>query len=550
MNTGYNNIGSPSLNGLVDITADNISSTSITVSDLILENSLNITELNFTDNINGVTTNEFAEIPNISNNHIDILELQKKTQNIYYADTTPLTQFIGLTNFADITFDNTINNIDLGTFSSIGEISGLAYKTQYITNEGSFTSFSNDAVYYYNALYKGVASYEGVIQYNNTFTGFNNSGSGVNISVEEFECLDGVTSSIQSQLNVIDANRIADGSVTNTEFQCLDGITSSIQSQLDSKESSTSTSIDVSRLADGSVTNTEFQYINTLSSNCQTQLNSKESSTSVNIDVGRLADGTVNNTEFEYLDGVTSSIQLQLDGKESNISINIDANRISDGTVNNTKFQFINSLTSNVQSQLNNKPNLNTTNSFTGYNRFYNNVSIEPNYSLEVEGDGYDTTESIGVFSGSMFLYKGFIRGRDDGFNYANDTYDKYTGYCYNLSSTPVSAVDGVTTALSGIRTLPQGVYSISGVIGINKGSAGYNLDIQFSTSWTATGGTVPAVNNYQYIPASAGNLRVALPSTYFIVTGSGVLKPNYSYNFGSLGTSTAFFNVSIVRIA
>jgi hypothetical protein len=82
MNTGYNNFNTPSLNGLVDITADNISSTSITVSDLTLENSLNVVELNFSDNINGITTSEFSEIPNITNNHTDIVSLQDKTQNI------------------------------------------------------------------------------------------------------------------------------------------------------------------------------------------------------------------------------------------------------------------------------------------------------------------------------------------------------------------------------------------------------------------------------------------------------------------------------------
>ena len=33
-----------------------------------LENELNVVKLNFSDDINGITTTEFAEIPNISNN--------------------------------------------------------------------------------------------------------------------------------------------------------------------------------------------------------------------------------------------------------------------------------------------------------------------------------------------------------------------------------------------------------------------------------------------------------------------------------------------------
>jgi hypothetical protein len=55
------------------------------------------------------------------------------------------------------------------------------------------------------------------------------------------------------------------------------------------------------------------------------------------------------------------------------------------------------------------------------------------------------------------------MKGRADGFNYANNSYNTYPGYCYNLVST--ATFDNTTTALNGIRTLPQGVYMISGVI-------------------------------------------------------------------------------------
>ena len=148
-------------------------------------------------------------------------------------------------------------------------------------------------------------------------------------------------------------------------------------------------------------------------------------------------------------------------------------------------------------------------------------------------------------------LALGFIKGRADGFNYANNSYDTYTGYCYNLVSTAVGTVDGTTTALNGIRTLPQGVYMISGVIIVNKGTATYTANTNFDTSWTATGGTVPAtINRFYVISDNIGSLRVLLPTTYFIVTGSGVLKPRYNYNFSTLGSSTVSFDVSIIRIA
>ncbi len=64
-------------------------------------------------------------------------------------------------------------------------------------------------------------------------------------------------------------------------------------------------------------------------------------------------------------------------------------------------------------------------------------------------------------------------------------------------------------------------------------------------------GGTVPAtINRFYAIFDSIGSLRVLLPTTYFIVTGSGVLRPRYNYEFLTLGSSTVSFDVSIIRIA
>jgi len=51
--------------------------------------------------------------------------------------------------------------------------------------------------------------------------------------------------------------------------------TSSIQTQLNSKESSTSTAINANRIANGSVSNTEFQYLDGVTSSIQSQINSK-----------------------------------------------------------------------------------------------------------------------------------------------------------------------------------------------------------------------------------------------------------------------------------
>ena len=77
----------------------------------------------------------------------------------------------------------------------------------------------------------------------------------------------------------IDATKIANGSVDSTEFQYLDGVTSSIQTQIDSKQNTIDASarLNANLVGDGSVDNTEFSYINGVTSAIQTQIDSKAS---------------------------------------------------------------------------------------------------------------------------------------------------------------------------------------------------------------------------------------------------------------------------------
>lgn len=103
------------------------------------------------------------------------------------------------------------------------------------------------------------------------------------VSATEVGYLDGVTSSIQTQLNGkaasshshsagdmpsgIDAAKIGGGSVSNTEFGYLDGVTSGIQAQLDGKAATSHThsasdinsgTIATARLGSGTADNTKF----------------------------------------------------------------------------------------------------------------------------------------------------------------------------------------------------------------------------------------------------------------------------------------------------
>jgi hypothetical protein len=232
----------------------------------------------------------------------------------------------------------------------------------------------------------------------------------------EFAFLNGVTSSIQTQLDgkaatshshagtdissgtidiarlptAIPATSIGGGIVNDTEFAFLDGVTSAIQTQLDSKAATahthagidiTSGTINVARLPSaipainiggGAVDDTEFAFLNGVTSAIQTQLNSKAaaSHTHAATDIGA---GTVDNTEFGHLNGVTSAIQTQLDGKAATshthagtditsgtinvgrLPTGIPATSIGGGTVDNTEFSFVNGVTSAIQTQLDGK---------------------------------------------------------------------------------------------------------------------------------------------------------------------------------------------------
>ena len=74
----------------------------------------------------------------------------------------------------------------------------------------------------------------------------------------------------------INAEKIHDGTVSNTEFGYLNGVTSGIQSQIDTKQATIDTSnrLDASLIHDGSISNTEFAGLDGLDSNIQGQLDS------------------------------------------------------------------------------------------------------------------------------------------------------------------------------------------------------------------------------------------------------------------------------------
>ena len=92
-------------------------------------------------------------------------------------------------------------------------------------------------------------------------------------------------------------NTTSIGNVSSTEIGYLDGVTSSIQTQLSNKQNTVA-----------EVSDTEIGYLNGVTSAIQTQLGNKQDVVA-----------NVSNTEIGYLDGVTSAIQTQLDAKANNL---------------------------------------------------------------------------------------------------------------------------------------------------------------------------------------------------------------------------------------
>jgi len=156
----------------------------------------------------------------------------------------------------------------------------------------------------------------------------------------------------------IDATKIADGSVSDAEFQRLDGLTSDIQTQLDLKAplaspaltgdptaptqsaSDNSTKLATTAYVDGQVaTENELSELNDVTIAGIADANYLIYDNAASVWKNKAISGAFTSTNL----GVTT------------LSALIDATKIADGTVTNTEFQWINTLSSNAQDQIDTK---------------------------------------------------------------------------------------------------------------------------------------------------------------------------------------------------
>jgi hypothetical protein len=184
---------------------------------------------------------------------------------------------------------------------------------------------------------------------NNSITSINTSKQDkvTNISDTEIGYLDGVTSSIQTQLNakasssspnitnptiIYDSGSGVSSTIAPVEISYLDGVTSSIQTQIDTKAPAASPTFTGNVLLPttttiGDVSSAEVGHLNGVTSAIQAQIDAKlSSSTAAGIYAplndptfggtvslpGTTSIGDVSSTEIGYLNGTTSSVQTQL----------------------------------------------------------------------------------------------------------------------------------------------------------------------------------------------------------------------------------------------
>lgn len=113
----------------------------------------------------------------------------------------------------------------------------------------------------------------------------------------------------------IDATKIADGTVSNTEFQYLDGVTSSIQTQLNAKEP-TITTLPISKGGTNSGTALNNNRVMQSSGGAIVEAAAITANRALQSDANGIpTHSAVTNTELGYLSGTTSAVQTQLNAK-------------------------------------------------------------------------------------------------------------------------------------------------------------------------------------------------------------------------------------------
>lgn len=228
----------------------------------------------------------------------------------------------------------------------------------------------------------------------------------------------------------INANKIGSGTVSNTEFGYLDGVTSSIQTQLDSKLSSgsyvTSISGTTNRITSSGgstpaidisssyVGQSSITTLGTITTGTWNGTAVADGYLGTGINANKIGGGTVSSTEFGYLAGVTSAIQTQLNGKQASGSY----------------------ITASSTDTLTNKNLTSGTNTFPTFNQNTTGSAAKWTTARNLAGNSVDGSANV------TFANKFIVQGTSDsGLSAAQFLGALGTGIVKNTTSTGVLSI-------------------------------------------------------------------------------------------------------------
>ena len=299
--------------------------------------------------------------------------------------------------------------------------------------------------------------------------------------------------------------------LTQTELGYLDGITSSIQTQINTKQSTLSSSnrLSATNIGDnGNVSNTEYGYLSGVTSDIQTQLNAKQNSISTSNRLSATligANGNISDAEYGYLDGLTGNIQNQINTLTNNHSTTFNVTVASKTSTHpyynngSSLGYYIDGLESPVVQfkvgktyRFNQNDNTNANHPF----RFYNDAAKSSSYSSGVSTNG--TAGSSGAYveiqittsTPTKLYYQCSAHGYMGNYGAVEIAVD-------NLTMVEVGYLDGVTSSIQTQLNGKQSTLSSSNRLSAtNVGANGNVSDTEYGYLDGVTSSIQPQLNN------------------------------------------------------